>query len=217
MLTILFSMADKKTGNWDFTNFFKRPPEPTEAEKQAYSYYKIMSNIHKPQQQEELPTDEQALALSEDELNGMITFEDRKLCLTYKPFAPEPTTPTQMFTKYKKFEMTEQRLMMVKHRRKLEEAIAKTYLATNLVINSFVPGVLVTENSEICVAAIGVINFAAKEKIEAVIFRPTQTSKTTAYQINNKTLDKIIGAGFIYATNTEEIKIYEVKKCLAIE
>ncbi|MBI4141192.1 hypothetical protein HY485_05130 [Candidatus Woesearchaeota archaeon] len=210
-------MPDKRTGNWDFANFFQRLPEPTEAEKQAYAYHKIMSNTHKPQQQKEQPIDEQISALTEDERNGMITFEDRKLCLTYSPFAPEPTTPTQLFSRYKKFETTEQRLMMVKHRRKLEETLAKTYIATNFVINSFVPGVLVTENSEICVAAIGVINFSAKEKIEAVLFRPTQKSKTTAYQINNKTLDKIIGAGFLYATNTEEIKIYEIKKCLAIE
>ncbi len=210
-------MTDK-IGNWDFANFFQRPPEPTEAEKQAYALRRM---FYKPEPKQEIKESarKETNPLSEDELNGIIAFEDRRICLTYRTFVPEPPTPAQMFTRHKKFETTKNRLMIVKHRKKLEEALMKTYFAASMGVNSYVPGILVFDNDEIHVPAVGVVDIeiTIQQKIQAVLFRPTQSSQNIAYQISDKTIDQLIGAGIIYTTKHDRIEIYEVKKCLAIE
>lgn len=212
-------MTDKKLGSWDFTNFFKRLPEPTNAEKQAYALRRI---FYKPPAQQQTKPQQLKVPLTEEEHNGIFFIGKKRTNITTFPLqkADDSRQPLPRSTP-----ALSRSFFSLQNRIKTYTKILEKTLETEF--QDFSRGINYADTTKIIInaareetyiSALATITFEHQgHNHTGLVLLPEITTTRMLYQVSNRSLDTVISAGIIYTTEHGEELLYEIKGMLMKE
>lgn len=208
-------MTDKKIGSWDFANFYQRPPEPTPQEKQAYAFRRI---FYKPPPAQPLQQPLEENLLSDEEQHGVFLIGTKKININKSMLIPEDLSQPQLFGKTRSITSTATRVMLTRKSNVLEDSLTKTYPHLSMAPNFSMPAKLSIINGvETTIPALMTIDFSFDaHTYQALVFLPHPETSKALYQVNDLTLDSIIGTGVIVTHPSGNNKLYEIRKFLTL-